>query len=89
MLAQELDDVAGASCHLFDQRTGRDLAKYTMTNCKALDKRTALVMGMLFRPDAQARVEPPPRRPAARLRPRKPPLCAPRGRPVASGRGAR
>jgi len=51
---QELDDVAGASCHLFDQRTGRDLAQYTLTGTKMLDKRTALVMGMLFRADPSA-----------------------------------
>jgi len=46
---QELDDVAGASCHLFDGGTGRDVATFTLSNTKFLDKHTALVMGMLYR----------------------------------------
>uniref|UniRef100_A0A7S4M701 C2 domain-containing protein n=1 Tax=Odontella aurita TaxID=265563 RepID=A0A7S4M701_9STRA len=48
---QELDDVARASCHLFDSRTGRDLAQYALSNCKELDKHTALVMACLYRDD--------------------------------------
>ena len=46
---QELDDVARASCHLFDPKTNVDVAKYTLTNCTALNGRTALVMGCLYR----------------------------------------
>jgi len=46
---QELDDVKDASCHLFDHSTCRDLASFRLTNCKMLDKHTALVLGMLFR----------------------------------------
>ena len=46
---QELDDVAQASCHLFDPNTNVDVAKYTLSNCAALDKHTALVMGCLYR----------------------------------------
>jgi len=46
---QELDDVKGASCHLFDGGSSRDIARFTLTNTKFLDKHTALVMGMLYR----------------------------------------
>mmetsp|Transcript_7007 Transcript_7007/g.9477 ORF Transcript_7007/g.9477 Transcript_7007/m.9477 type:complete len:517 (-) Transcript_7007:80-1630(-) len=46
---QELDDVSKASCHLFDTYTLKDYARYTMSNCKMLDKHTALVVGMLYR----------------------------------------
>ena len=46
---QELDDVAAASCHLFDTRTNRDVAVYALTNCKPLDKHTALVMACIYR----------------------------------------
>ena len=46
---QELDDVKDASCHLFDGASYRDLATFTLTNTKFLDKHTALVVGMLFR----------------------------------------
>ena len=46
---QELDDVAKASCHLFDPKTNVDIAKYTLTNCTALNGHTALVMGCLYR----------------------------------------
>jgi len=45
----ELDDVKASSCHLFDGATYRDLATFKMSNCKFLDKRTALLVGMLFR----------------------------------------
>merc|ERR1719473_2447400 len=48
---QELDDVKDASCHLFDGQSGRDLMRYAMTNCKVLDKHTALLVGMLYRDD--------------------------------------
>jgi stress response protein SCP2 len=46
---QELDDVEEASCHLFDPKTKSDIAKYTLSNCKEVDKHTALVMGCLYR----------------------------------------
>jgi tellurium resistance protein TerZ len=46
---QELDDIAQASCHLFDAETNVDIAKYTLSNCAALDRHTALVMGCLYR----------------------------------------
>jgi tellurium resistance protein TerZ len=48
---QELDDVAEAKCHLFDPKTKADIATYTMTNSKELDKHTALLMGCLYRGD--------------------------------------
>ena len=40
---QELDDVAGCSCHLFDPATGRDVARYRLSGERALDKRTAQI----------------------------------------------
>jgi tellurium resistance protein TerZ len=46
---QELDDVALASCHLYDSKTNVDVAKYTLTNCKSLNHHTALVVGCLYR----------------------------------------
>ena len=46
---QELDDVKGASCHLYDAGSCRDLAKFEIYNCSFLDKHTALVVGMLYR----------------------------------------
>jgi hypothetical protein len=46
---QELDDIAKASCHLFDPKTNVDVATYTLTNCDALNHHTALVMGCLYR----------------------------------------
>mmetsp|Transcript_12544 Transcript_12544/g.25488 ORF Transcript_12544/g.25488 Transcript_12544/m.25488 type:complete len:632 (-) Transcript_12544:150-2045(-) len=46
---QELDDVAGCSCHLFDPATGRDLARYALSGVRALDKRTALLMACVHR----------------------------------------
>jgi tellurium resistance protein TerZ len=46
---QELDDIAKASCHLFDPKTNVDVATYTLTNCAALNHHTALVMGCLYR----------------------------------------
>lgn len=49
---QELDDVAKASCHLFDPSTKTDVATYTLSNSKELDKHTALVMGCLYRGDS-------------------------------------
>jgi tellurium resistance protein TerZ len=51
---QELDDVDRASCHLFDPKTKVDIARYTLTNCKEIDKHTALVMACLYRSDATA-----------------------------------
>jgi tellurium resistance protein TerZ len=50
----ELDDVASASCHLFDPKTRADIATYTLTNSKELDKHTALIMGCLYRGDSPA-----------------------------------
>ena len=46
---QELDDVAKASCELFDPKTNISIAQYKLTRCKALDKHTALVMGCIYR----------------------------------------
>lgn len=46
---QELDDIAKASCHLFDPQTRRDLATYTLTNNSALDKHTACLLADLYR----------------------------------------
>ena len=46
---QELDDISSASCHLFDPTTKADIAAYTLTNSKELDKHTALIMGCLYR----------------------------------------
>jgi tellurium resistance protein TerZ len=46
---QELDDVAGASCHLFDTATRRDIASYVLSANRQLDKYTSLVMACLFR----------------------------------------
>jgi stress response protein SCP2 len=48
---QELDDVDKASCHLFDPKTKADIAKYTLSNCKEVDKHTALIMACLYRGD--------------------------------------
>lgn len=48
---QELDDVAAASCHLFDPLTKKELAVYKMTNDTSLDGHTALVMCCLIRGD--------------------------------------
>jgi len=46
---EELDDVKDAGVHLFDGSSFRDIARYEMSNTAALDKHTALVMGMLYR----------------------------------------
>ena len=46
---QELDDVALASCHLFDPVKRVDLASYTLTNNAALDGHTALLLADLYR----------------------------------------
>ena len=46
---QELDDVARASCHLFDPQSHIEIAKYTLFNASDLDKHTAVVMGCLYR----------------------------------------
>ena len=46
---QELDDVAMASCHLFDPVSRKDLATYTLTNNAALDNHTALLLADLYR----------------------------------------
>jgi tellurium resistance protein TerZ len=49
---QELDDVAKAACHLFNPVTKTDIATYTLSNSKELDKHTALLMGCLYRGDS-------------------------------------
>ena len=46
---QELDDISKASCHLFDPRTKIDIARCSLTNNKAFDKRTAIVVSCLYR----------------------------------------
>jgi tellurium resistance protein TerZ len=46
---QELDDVARASCRLYDTETRAEIARYTLTDAKPLDKHTALVVGCLYR----------------------------------------
>jgi tellurium resistance protein TerZ len=48
---QELDDIDKASCHLFDPTTKADIARYTLTNCKQVDKHTAMLMACLYRSD--------------------------------------
>lgn len=45
----ELDDIARASCHLYDPDTGKDIAMYSLSNASELDKHTALIMGCIFR----------------------------------------
>jgi tellurium resistance protein TerZ len=49
---EELDDVARASCHLFDPQTNSDMASYAMTDSSSLDGYTALVVACLFRDPA-------------------------------------
>jgi stress response protein SCP2 len=51
---QELDDVARASCHLFETASKRDIATYTLTANRQLDKRTALIMACLYRSENRA-----------------------------------
>lgn len=46
---QELDDVARATCHLYDPKTKVEIAQYAMSHSAALDKHTALVMGCLYK----------------------------------------
>jgi tellurium resistance protein TerZ len=46
---QELDDISKARCHLFDPKTRVEIAQYSMSKNAALDKKTALVMGCLYR----------------------------------------
>jgi tellurium resistance protein TerZ len=53
---QELDDVSSTGCHIFDTYSNIDLASYKMTGSKELDKKTALIMGILYRePDNEVR----------------------------------
>jgi tellurium resistance protein TerZ len=49
---QELDDVARASCHLFDPETGAEMASYAMTDAASLNGYTALVVACLYRSDS-------------------------------------
>ena len=44
-----MSQVKDAGCHLFDGSSGRDLARFQMTNMAFLDKHTALLVGNLFR----------------------------------------
>lgn len=46
---QKLDDVAKASCHIFDPLTSTDIVKYALSNSKGLKSYTALVLGCLYR----------------------------------------
>ncbi|KAJ1459885.1 TerD domain-containing protein, partial [Pelagophyceae sp. CCMP2097] len=46
---QELDDVSRTSCHLFDSSTRRDFMRFEMTGDRALDKHTAVIVGILCR----------------------------------------
>ena len=48
---EELDDVAMASCHLFDPTSPhqQEIAKYTLSNAAEVNGYTALVMGCLYR----------------------------------------
>jgi tellurium resistance protein TerZ len=46
---QELDDVARASCHLYDTETGEDLATYVLTKSSLLDGYTALLAACIYR----------------------------------------
>jgi tellurium resistance protein TerZ len=46
---QELDDVSMASCHLFDTHSKLDMASYSITSSRQLDKHTALIMACLYR----------------------------------------
>lgn len=46
---QKLNDVDRASCHLFDPETNLELATYALTDAKALEGVTALLVGCLYR----------------------------------------
>ena len=46
---QKLNDVARASCHLFDEESNVEMATYAMTNAKQLEGVTALFVGCLYR----------------------------------------
>jgi hypothetical protein len=46
---EELDDVARAACHIFDPATNIEMASYAMTNSRAVDGYTALIVACLFR----------------------------------------
>ena len=48
---QERDDVRKASCHLFDSTTGVDIASYKLTSNGSLDKRTGVIMSVLYLDD--------------------------------------
>ena len=50
---QELDDIAQASCRLYDPKTDHNIATYTLSHASSLDKHTALLMGCLFRDIAE------------------------------------
>ena len=45
---EELDDVSKASCRLFNTTTKVEIAKYSLTNNRSLDKRTGLIMSVLY-----------------------------------------
>lgn len=46
---EELDDVASCACHLFEPHSEKEIAKYSLTNTKVLDGKTALLVSMLYR----------------------------------------
>eukprot|EP00541_Cyclophora_tenuis_P014951 CAMPEP_0116564168 /NCGR_PEP_ID=MMETSP0397-20121206/13153_1 /TAXON_ID=216820 /ORGANISM="Cyclophora tenuis, Strain ECT3854" /LENGTH=172 /DNA_ID=CAMNT_0004090721 /DNA_START=140 /DNA_END=658 /DNA_ORIENTATION=+ len=46
---EELDDVAKASCHIFDPLTKTDIVKYALSRTRELHRHTALVLGCLYR----------------------------------------
>lgn len=48
----ELDDVAKCKCHIFETDSKRDLCKYKLSKTKALDKKTALLVAVLYRDGA-------------------------------------
>jgi tellurium resistance protein TerZ len=49
---EELDDVARASCHLFDTQSSMDMASHAMTDSSSLDGCTALLVACLYRDPA-------------------------------------
>ena len=50
---EKLKDVDRASCHLFDPDTNIEMATYALTNAKALEGVTSLLVGFLFRSQGQ------------------------------------
>ena len=46
-----LDGVSRAACHLFDKKTGADLAAFALTKCSTLNGQTGLLAACLHRSD--------------------------------------